>query len=186
MTPDLAPGRPGSAPVTGTAATTEHRSPPEGVPASSASIADGLSSGRSLVLFDGVCHLCQGSVRFVAERDPQGRFAFVPLQSATGQRLLLRHGLAGNDVRSLVLVEAGRVYTRSTGALRIARQLSSPWRALGLLLVVPASIRDAAYDWIARNRYRWFGRSETCEIPSPVVRARLVDDTDTQSAGSAW
>jgi predicted DCC family thiol-disulfide oxidoreductase YuxK len=134
------------------------------------------------VLFDGVCHLCQGSVRFIADRDPRARFRFAPLQSATGAALLERHGLSGGLVDSLVLIDGGQAYTRSAAALRIAGRLGGGWRLAPILLLVPAFLRDWLYDVVARYRYRWFGRSESCEIPSESVRARLVTDEDDAAA----
>lgn len=136
---------------------------------------------RAIVLFDGVCHLCQGSVRFIADRDPAGYFAFAPLQSRLGASLLEAGGLGADGRESLVLIENGRVYTRSGGALRIARRLTGMWKLLALLLVVPAPIRDALYNWVARHRYEWFGRSDSCEIPSAAARARVLGDEQLRS-----
>ena len=129
---------------------------------------------RVILLYDGECHLCQGTVRFVVARDPAARVAFAPLQSAVGRRLLAEHRLPA-DGASVVLIENGRAYTRSTAALRVARLLRFPWPLLAAGLVVPARLRDAVYDWVARHRYGWFGRSATCELPGPDVRARLLD-----------
>jgi predicted DCC family thiol-disulfide oxidoreductase YuxK len=129
---------------------------------------------HATVLFDGVCNLCNGSVLFVIDRDPAGYFRFVALQSDTARRLLAEHGGPPPDLSSIVLVEGGRVYTRSTAALRIARRLTGPWRLLHVCLLIPHPIRDAVYDWVARNRYRWFGREEACRLPSPELRARFL------------
>ncbi len=126
------------------------------------------------MLFDGVCNLCNGSVLFVIDRDPAGHFQFAPLQSDPGRQLLQRHGYAGADLSSIVLVDGGRLYTRSTAALRIARRLTWPWRLLHALIVVPRPVRDAVYGLIARNRYRWFGREEACRIPTPELRHRFL------------
>ena len=129
---------------------------------------------RATVLYDGVCHLCQGSVRFIVERDPTGYFRFAQLQSARGQSLLAQHRLPP-DVQTIVLLERGRAHVRSGAALRIARRLAWPWNLAAALLVVPSPLRDAIYDWVARHRYGWFGRSGACEIPSDAVRARLLE-----------
>ncbi|MEW5927897.1 MAG: thiol-disulfide oxidoreductase DCC family protein [Gemmatimonadota bacterium] len=128
----------------------------------------------AVVLFDGVCNLCNGSVQFIVRHDPAGRFRFASLQSEAGQALLRRHGLDPTDLFSVILVEGGRAYARSDAALRIARGLTGPWRAAGALRAVPRPLRDAAYGWVARNRYRWFGKQEACMIPTPELRARFL------------
>ncbi len=128
-----------------------------------------------VVLFDGVCNLCNAAVRFIIDRDPAGRFQFAPLQSAAGQELLSRHGLDAEQLQTIVLVEDGRAYTRSTAALRIARRLRAPWSLLYGLIALPAPLRDWAYDLVGRNRYRWFGRRESCRIPTPEERARFLE-----------
>jgi predicted DCC family thiol-disulfide oxidoreductase YuxK len=130
---------------------------------------------RATVLFDAVCNLCNGSVLFVIDRDPSRHFRFAALQSEAGARLLREHAHGGADLSSVVLVEDGRLYTRSTAALRIARRLAWPWRLLSALIVVPRPLRDAVYDLVARNRYRWFGRGEACRIPTPELRGRFLE-----------
>lgn len=129
---------------------------------------------HGIVLFDGVCNFCDASVRFVLDRDPGGYFRFASLQSEVGRRLLAEHGLPVDELASVVLIEEGRAHTRSDAALRIARRLRGAWRLLGVFRVVPRSLRDAVYDRVAANRYRWFGKRELCEIPSPEVRARFL------------
>jgi predicted DCC family thiol-disulfide oxidoreductase YuxK len=124
------------------------------------------------VLFDGVCNLCHGAVAFIIRRDPRGVFRFAPLQSAHGAALLGAGGAGVPD--SLVLVEGGRVYTQSTAALRIARRLRKPWPLVSGLIVLPRGVRDWLYEWVARNRYRWFGRRGACELPSPGVDDRFL------------
>jgi predicted DCC family thiol-disulfide oxidoreductase YuxK len=127
---------------------------------------------RPMVLFDGVCNLCNGAVRFVTRHDSAGRFDFAALQSETGARLLRvrGHGAALGELEALVLIEGTRVYTHSDAALRIARSLDGAWPLLGLLLLVPRVIRDAAYRFVARRRYRWFGRVAACPVPPPPPR----------------
>jgi predicted DCC family thiol-disulfide oxidoreductase YuxK len=128
----------------------------------------------SVLLFDGVCNLCNGFVRFVIERDPHARIKFAPLQSAIADDLLASHR---NQVRlpdSVVLVEDGRLFVRSTAALRVARHLRFPWFLARILLIVPSPLRDWVYDWIARNRYAWFGKRDTCMVPTPDVLARFL------------
>ncbi|PIQ26386.1 hypothetical protein COW36_14615 [bacterium (Candidatus Blackallbacteria) CG17_big_fil_post_rev_8_21_14_2_50_48_46] len=125
------------------------------------------------VLFDGVCNLCNASVQFIIDRDPKAKFHFASLQSEVGQELLKAHKLPTEGFSSLVLLENDLVYIRSTGALRIARQLQY-LRWMGLFLVIPAFIRDSVYDFIARNRYRWFGKQESCRIPTPELKSRFL------------
>jgi predicted DCC family thiol-disulfide oxidoreductase YuxK len=132
--------------------------------------------GRPVVLFDGVCNLCNASVLFVIDRDPRGRFAFAPLQGDEAGALLRQRGYDTDpeNPASILLVEGDRVYDRSTAALRIARRLSGLWPALSLLMAIPRPLRDAAYDWAARRRYRWFGRLDACRLPTPELRSRFL------------
>ena len=129
----------------------------------------------AVVLFDGVCNLCNGAVQFIIDRDPQAHFRFAAQQSEPGAALLARVGrpLSG-EPDTIVLVEGGRVYERSDAALRIARRLSGAWRLLALLRVVPRPLRDAVYGLVARSRYRVFGRSAECRVPTPELRARFL------------
>jgi predicted DCC family thiol-disulfide oxidoreductase YuxK len=133
------------------------------------------SAPGPVILFDGVCNLCNGAVRFVAERDPGGVFRFASLQSEAGQALLRLHGLRTGDFDSVVLVDDGRVRTKSTAALAIAARLSGPWPALSALRFIPTFLRDPVYDLVARYRYRVFGRSEECMVPTPEMRARFLE-----------
>ena len=131
--------------------------------------------GHGIVLFDGTCAFCERSVKFIARRDPSGYFRFGASQSAAGIGLLAEHGLTRQSTRSMVLVEDGKVYLRSTATLRIARRLPFPWSLAGALLVVPRPVRDAAYAVVAAIRHRLAGKSNACEIPPPEIRARLID-----------
>lgn len=128
-----------------------------------------------VVLFDGVCNLCQRSVQIILANDTRGGFHFASLQSALGMQLLQQHGLAAEHLKTFVLVENGQVYTRSTAALRVAAQLKGAWRWLRVLMLVPRPIRDAVYNLVARNRYRWFGKKEACWLPRPEWRHRFID-----------
>ncbi|MEQ8706464.1 MAG: thiol-disulfide oxidoreductase DCC family protein [Phaeodactylibacter sp.] len=127
-----------------------------------------------ILLFDGVCNLCNSSVQFIIERDPEARFRFASLQSEEGQGLLHTFGARLPDLSSVVLVQDGKLYARSEAALRVARQLKGGWALLYAFIVVPRPIRDAIYNWIARNRYRWFGKKEACMIPSPDIQSRFL------------
>jgi predicted DCC family thiol-disulfide oxidoreductase YuxK len=129
----------------------------------------------SLVLFDGVCNLCNGVVQFIIARDPHGRFQFAALQSAAARRVIEEHGALDRLPDAIVLVEDGRLYTRSTAALRIARRLTFPWPLTVVLLAVPRPLRDWVYTLFASRRYRWFGRRETCMMATPELRARFIE-----------
>jgi predicted DCC family thiol-disulfide oxidoreductase YuxK len=126
------------------------------------------------ILFDGVCNLCNGFVRFVIARDPAARFRFAALTSPAAAEVLRRTGVAGPLPDSMILVEDGRAYTRSDAPLRIARGLRFPWPLLYGLIVVPRFIRDRVYDFVAARRYRWFGRRDVCMIPTPDVKQRFL------------
>ncbi|HEX9940420.1 MAG TPA: thiol-disulfide oxidoreductase DCC family protein [Thermoanaerobaculia bacterium] len=133
------------------------------------------SSSHPVVLFDGVCNLCSGSVQFLIRRDPQGRFRFASLQSDAGQRYLDELRIGRQAVDSFILVEDGRWYQESDAALRVARHLPGLWKALVVLRLIPRPLRDRAYRLIARNRYRWFGKKETCWLPTPELRERFLE-----------
>lgn len=129
---------------------------------------------HAIVLFDGTCGFCEGSVRFIAKRDPKGYFRFAPSQWPQAQQALATHGLTREAARSLVLIEGDQVYLRSTATLRIAGHLSWPWRAAHLLLWVPEPLRDAAYRVVAALRHRLARPSNACELPPKEIRDRLI------------
>lgn len=128
-----------------------------------------------VILFDGVCNLCNGTVNFVIDRDPEAHFRFAALQSQAGQALLTRYGLPEGYLDSIVLVEGGQAHTQSTSMLKILQGLGAPWRWLGVFLLVPQPLRDGAYRLIARNRYRWFGKQETCRVPTEDIKTRFLE-----------
>jgi predicted DCC family thiol-disulfide oxidoreductase YuxK len=127
-----------------------------------------------IVLFDGVCNLCHAAVRFILAREREARFRFASLESETGRDLTTEGIREGTSADSMILVEDGSTYARSEAAIRIAARLSLPWRALGVLRVVPRPVRDGAYDLVARNRYRWFGRKDFCPMPDEDIRDRFL------------
>jgi predicted DCC family thiol-disulfide oxidoreductase YuxK len=130
---------------------------------------------HALVLFDGVCNLCNGTVNFIIDRDPAGYFRFAPLQSAVAQEHLSGTAAASADLDTIVLIEDGSAYVRSTAALRIARRLTAPWPLLYLFVAVPRPLRDAVYRLVAANRYDWFGKRDECRLPTPGLRERFLD-----------
>ncbi|MFZ4768251.1 MAG: thiol-disulfide oxidoreductase DCC family protein [Roseimicrobium sp.] len=133
------------------------------------------AGAERIVLFDGVCNLCAWAVQFIIKRDSRGVFKFAALQSEAGQRLLLEHGYASASLDSFVLIEAEGLYVKSEAALRVARHLSGFWPLCYGALILPWRLRDAVYGWIARNRYRWFGKQESCLVPTPEWRARIIE-----------
>jgi len=128
------------------------------------------------VLFDGVCNLCNSTVRFIFERDPHGRFRFAAQQSEAGQALLRKHGLLerGSLADSVVVLEGGRTYLESEAALHILCRLGGVWRLAYALRIVPKPLRDGVYRLVARHRYRIFGRREQCMVPTPELRRRFL------------
>lgn len=134
-----------------------------------------VSSAHPVLLFDGVCNLCNGFVKFIIQRDPSGIFHFASLQSATGQALLAQYGLSGESMDTTVLIEDGKAYTHADVALRMAPRLSIWWSWVVVLWLVPRPVRNAIYNWVARNRYRWFGKQEACLLPRPEWKARFVE-----------
>ncbi len=131
---------------------------------------------QHLILYDGVCHLCHSAVQFILPRDPEGRFRFVTLQSERGKALLTQYGMPAPTVpESIVYIAGDRAYRSSGAALRIAGKLGFPWNLAILFLAIPSPIRDLAYQFIARNRYRWFGKEEACLLPRPEWRERFLD-----------
>lgn len=126
-----------------------------------------------IILFDGECNFCDASVQFIIKRD-NGTFHFASLQSKFGKELVKRFRLQSID--SLVLIENDRAYTKSTAALRIAKRLYLLWPLCYLLIVLPKPIRDSIYDFIAKNRYKWFGKKEVCMLSSEKDRIRFLAD----------
>ena len=130
-----------------------------------------------IIFFDGVCNLCNGFVQFVIRQDRAGRFRFAALQSDAGQAVLAEHGLtlpAGAALDSVLLLSGGQLYSHSSAVLRIARGLGGVWALADVGGLLPRAWRDALYRFVARHRYRWFGRQESCLLPTPELRARFL------------
>lgn len=128
----------------------------------------------AIVLFDGDCNFCDASVQFILNRDTTGNFHFASLQGETGQTLRKRHHIK-DSVDSIVLIRGGVPYIKSDAAVRIAEGLDGKWRWLQFVRFVPKVIRDFSYDVIAKNRYQWFGKKQTCKLPTPEERSRFLD-----------
>ncbi|MBK8229467.1 MAG: DUF393 domain-containing protein [Candidatus Eisenbacteria bacterium] len=146
-----------------------------------------MESNHDIILFDGVCNLCRGSVALVVRNDPGGRFRFAARQSPAARALLAKCGggrvdAASGSPESIVLIQNGTCFDRSEAILRIASRLGFPWRLLGLFRLIPRPLRDRAYDQVARGRYRWFGRRDSCLIPTPDLRARFLDGPEGAEA----
>jgi predicted DCC family thiol-disulfide oxidoreductase YuxK len=130
---------------------------------------------RPIILFDGVCNLCNSSVQFILKRDSEKNFLFASLQGKKGQEILKQSGLPANNLNSFILVEGDHIYTRSTAALRMLKGLGGGWKLLYGFIILPKFIRDAAYNLVARNRYKWFGKKEECWMPSAELKERFLD-----------
>lgn len=130
---------------------------------------------QPVLLIDGECNFCHGTVRFVVAHERDHELRFGALQSEAGRPLLAGTGIDPDDSRTVVLLDDDGLHVRSEAALRIATHLRAPWRWARVLRVVPRPLRDAAYDVVARNRFRWFGRRDACELPAPEIRARFLD-----------
>ena len=133
-----------------------------------------MEPGPAIILFDGICNLCNGFVQFVIAHDPDRKFKFASLQSDAAQLLL--KGLPENQrtTDSVMLLENGKVYQQSTAALRILQKLSGPWPWLYGFIIFPAFVRDWVYAWVAKNRYRWFGQRDSCMLPTPELKSRFL------------
>lgn len=134
-----------------------------------------VATDHPVLLYDGVCNLCNAAVRFTVERDDAGTFRFAPLQSEVGQELLKEHDLPTDDFDSFVLVDGGDAETESTAALKVCRGLGLPWSLLSAFLVLPAWLRDPVYRFVADNRYRLFGKTDECQLPDPEIRERFLE-----------
>jgi predicted DCC family thiol-disulfide oxidoreductase YuxK len=131
-----------------------------------------------IIIFDGVCNFCNGSVNFIIARDPREKFLFSPVQSEFSKALLIRHGLQGIGDDSFVLIKNGKYYLRSDAALEISRDLSGFWRFFYGLRVLPRPLRDIFYNLIARNRYKLFGKRDSCMMPTPELKRRFILDQE--------
>ena len=128
----------------------------------------------SLILFDGYCNLCSGTVQFILKHDRKAKFCFASLQSENGKALLQKHQLPTDSFGTFVLVENNTVFTKSTAALRIVKSLSGMWPLLYVAIIIPRFLRDAIYNLVARNRYKWFGWRDSCWMPDSKWKDRFI------------
>jgi predicted DCC family thiol-disulfide oxidoreductase YuxK len=134
-----------------------------------------MTADNPVILFDGVCNLCNSSVQFVLRRDKKKQFLFGSLQGRYGQQVLNELNMPADDLHSFILKENNAVYTKSTAALRVLKILGGGWKFLYIFIIVPRFIRDGVYGFIARNRYRWFGKKEACWVPTPELKSRFIE-----------
>ena len=135
-----------------------------------------MAAQKKIILFDGVCNLCNSSVQFVIKRDKNDIFRFASLQSEAGQKLANERGINTSEIDSIILIEPQiAYYTKSDAALIIAKSLSGGWSFLGIFMGLPKGLRDTIYDWVARNRYQWFGKKDSCMIPTEADKGKFLD-----------
>ncbi|MDZ5811163.1 thiol-disulfide oxidoreductase DCC family protein [Halorubrum sp. AD140] len=134
-----------------------------------------ISDDGPVILFDGVCNLCSGFVQFVLPRDTEEKYRFASLQSDVGKELLAEHDLPSDELESVVLIEDGESYVKSSAIIQIATGLGGFYRLLSPFRYVPRSIRDRIYDFVADHRYRWFGKKDQCMMPSGDVQSRFLE-----------
>jgi predicted DCC family thiol-disulfide oxidoreductase YuxK len=127
---------------------------------------------HNLILFDGVCNLCNGAVQFIITRDKKEKFRFASLQSSLGRKFIDQSRVS---TETIMLIKNNKIYDRSSAALEIAKDLSGAWPALYIFKIVPKFLRDGIYNLIAKNRYRWFGKKDECMIPSPEIKSKFLE-----------
>ncbi len=130
---------------------------------------------RKIILFDGICNLCNQSVQFVIEHDSKNQFRFASLQSDFGQDFLKKNKLEATQFDSIVFIEDDQFYTKSSAALKIAKYLDGITSWLTIFMIVPKPLRDIVYSFIAKNRYRWFGKNESCWLPTKELKAKFIE-----------
>ena len=135
-----------------------------------------IPEGKLIVLFDGVCNFCNDSVQRIIKHDQKDRFRFASLQSDIGQKLTAERGIDTSQVDSIILIDPGNAYyIKSTAALKIAEKMDGFYPILQIFLIFPESLRDIIYDYVAKNRYQWFGKREECKIPTPEERNKFIE-----------
>jgi predicted DCC family thiol-disulfide oxidoreductase YuxK len=135
-----------------------------------------LKEGEKIILFDGICNLCNSAIQFVIKRDKKNLYKFAPLQSDTAKALLQERGIDTSKIDSIILIDPNTAYyTKSSAALEIGKTFGGGWRLIGVFEWVPEPVRDWVYDLIAKNRYRWFGKQNECMVPTPELKAKFLD-----------
>lgn len=134
-----------------------------------------MNEDKPIILFDGVCNFCNASVNFIIRQDKKNVFRFAALQSKAGQELLAKYHLPQTQINSFILVDRGKIYKRSAAGFKVYGKLPWYWKWTQIFWIVPRFITDAVYDFVAKNRYKWFGKKEECMIPTPQVRSRFLN-----------
>lgn len=134
-----------------------------------------MTSPSAIILFDGVCNLCNGFVQFIIRHDTAGRYRFTSLQSEAGQKLLATYGVTvAATPETVILAKEGRLYSHSTAVLRILRGLGGFWQLLYIGILLPQTLRDSLYRYVAQHRYQWFGQQDACMLPTPELAQRFL------------
>jgi predicted DCC family thiol-disulfide oxidoreductase YuxK len=134
-----------------------------------------MTDNYSIILFDGICNFCNSSVNFIIKRDKGNHFKFASLQSEIGQKFLTEYDFSHTEFDTIILIEKGELYTRSTAALRIAKSLSGIWKLFYIFIIVPPPVRNYFYDLLSRNRYKWFGKRDSCRIPTDMEKSKFIE-----------
>lgn len=133
-----------------------------------------MNTDYKIILFDGVCNLCNSSVNFIIDHDRKNIFRFASLQSDSGQVLLKKFGLNNVSFDSIILIDKEKYFTRSSAVLKIAKDFPGFWKLLYIFIIIPPAIRDLLYDIIAENRYKWFGKKDSCRVPTPELKEKFL------------
>lgn len=134
-----------------------------------------MIENKKIILFDGICNLCNSAVQYIIKHDKNNVFRFAALQSDIGEKLMKERGMDTSRIDSIILIEPGvAYYTKSTAALKIARSFGGIWQLTGVFLWIPQKIRDRVYDYIANNRYKWYGKKEACMVPTPELKSKFL------------
>ena len=138
-----------------------------------------MDSDKKIILFDGVCNLCNRSVQYIIKRDKRDKFRFATLQGEIGQQLIKERNIDTSKVDSIILIEPGvAYYTKSTAALKIGQSFGGWWKISNILNLIPRQLGDIVYDLVAKYRYRWFGQKEECMVPTPALKAKFLDNSN--------
>lgn len=135
-----------------------------------------MKNEHDIILFDGVCNLCNGAVTFIIKHDKKDSFRFAALESAFGRELLATHNIDSTVTDSIILVRGNSAFAKAEAALHIAKKMSGLWPLLHVFNVLPNKVNNFFYDYIARNRYKWFGKKESCMIPTPALKSKFLDN----------
>lgn len=133
-----------------------------------------MNTDYKIILFDGVCNLCNSSVNFIIDHDKKNMFRFASLQSDSGQTLLKKFGLNNESFDSIILIDNEKYLTRTSAVLRIVKNFPGFWKLLYIFIIVPPAVRNLLYDIIAENRYKWFGKKDSCRVPTPELKEKFL------------